>query len=61
MANFKFNIGDTVSLIESEETGTITGRAEYGKDENSYYVRYCAGDGRQVHVWWPESSLDVSS
>lgn len=56
-AGFAFDLGGKVKLVESEETGTVVGRAEYMTGENGYLVRYCAGDGRQVEAWWGESAL----
>jgi hypothetical protein len=56
-AKFKFEMGSTVKMVESKESGTVIGRAEYAKSENSYYVRYEAGDRRQTEAWWGESSL----
>lgn len=53
----KFELKQVVKLIESDETGTVIGRAEYANSEPSYYVRYKAGDGRQVESWWGESSI----
>lgn len=55
--NFAHELKDTVKLIESNETGTVIGRAEYTDSANSYLVRYRAGDGRQVEAWWNESAI----
>lgn len=57
MANFKYGMGETVQLKESDEKGTIVGRAEYATSESGYLVRYCAADGRQVKDWWSESDI----
>lgn len=57
MAKFKFVIGSTVSIGGGNESGKVIGRAEYDYAENSYLVRYIAGDGRCVESWWTESSL----
>lgn len=54
---FKFALNQVVKMRETEEIGTVTGRAEYEHGENSYYIRYKAGDGRQVQAWWGESCL----
>lgn len=54
---YKFTLGQTVKMLTSDESGTVIGRAEYAASENSYFVRYRAGDGRQVETWWSESSL----
>lgn len=57
MNSFKFEIGDRVELTESNESGSVIGRAEFEHAENTYYVRYRAGDGRQVECWWGESAI----
>lgn len=56
-AKFKFGLKQVVKIKESEETGTIQGRAEYTNSENNYYLRYKAADGRATEAWWPESAL----
>lgn len=57
MRKFAFDLDQTVTIAASGESGTIIGRAEYAHSENSYYIRYRAGDGRAVQSWWPESAL----
>lgn len=57
MKSFAFNLGQSVSLVESGETGTVTGRAEYEACENNYYVRYKGADGVMREIWWGESAL----
>jgi hypothetical protein len=57
METFAFELKQIVRLIESNETGTVIGRAQYVVSEASYLVRYKAGDGRQVEGWWGESAL----
>ena len=57
MHSFRFNLGDRVKLVESDETGIVMGRAEYAHSEDAYYVRYRAGDGRQVESWWGDSAI----
>ncbi len=54
---FKFAMGDTVGLTTSKESGTVIGSAHYATMEDQYFVRYKAGDGRQVEAWWGESAL----
>lgn len=56
-AIFKFNLGDTVQLALSDEVGQVIGRAEYSESGQQYYVRYLAGDGRQVDAWWTAQAL----
>jgi len=55
--DFVFDMGDRVQMAESDEVGTVIGRAEHLTSENSYLVRYCAGDGRQTESWWGESAI----
>ena len=57
MSEFKFSMKQPVQLIESEEKGTIIGRAQYAYDENSYYVRYKDATGCQRQVWFHESAI----
>jgi hypothetical protein len=54
---FRFEINQAVMITASGESGVVVGRAEYATSENSYYVRYRAGDGRAVEQWWQESAL----
>lgn len=56
---FKFELKQPVKLVESAETGTVIGRAEYSEHSNSYLVRYCAGDHRQVEEWWGEAAIEA--
>lgn len=60
MKPFAFELNQIVVITASGETGTVTGRAEYTACENNYYVRYKAGDGRAVEVWWAESALHAA-
>lgn len=55
--DFKFNLGDDVTIAASGETGEVIGRAEYSTAEDGYLVRYKAGDGRATESWWSESAL----
>ena len=57
MTKFKFELGENVSLVCSDERGTVTGRAEYSNSNNDYRVRYKAADGRQVEAWHAEDAL----
>lgn len=57
MDDLKYQIGQRISLTESDEEGYVVGRAEYENAEPSYYVRYRAADGRQSECWWSESAL----
>lgn len=55
--SFKFALKQKVVITASGEAGEVTGRAEYATSENSYLLRYRAGDGRAVEQWWSESAL----
>lgn len=55
--NFKFNLGQPVTIVCSGETGEVIGRAEYLSGEPTYQVRYKSADGRGVEAWWGESAL----
>ena len=57
MNQFKFALGQQVSIAASGESGDVIARAEYATSENSYLLRYRAGDGRAVEAWWSESAL----
>ncbi len=54
---FKFELKQFVKIEASGETGEVVGRADYSHAENSYYIRYKAGDGRAVESWWTEQAL----
>lgn len=56
-SEFEFEIGQGVQLAMSGEEGYVIGRAEYMESVPSYFVRYRAGDGRQVEAWWSGASL----
>lgn len=57
MNEFRFSINQTVSISASGESGQVIARAEYASAENSYLVRYKAGDGRATEQWWGESAI----
>lgn len=55
---FRYELGREVKLQMSDERGIVVARAEYLNSEDSYLVRYRAGDGRQVQDWWEESAIE---
>lgn len=57
MKKWKFDMGAALAVDASGETGLVIGRAEFDNAENSYLLRYKAGDGRAVESWWGESAL----
>jgi hypothetical protein len=60
-AKFAFDLNASVRLALTKEVGQVIGRAEYASgNENSYLVRYEAGDHRQTEVWWNESALQAA-
>lgn len=56
--DFKFDLNARVRIVESGEAGTVIGRADYTHSEDSYLVRYKAGDGRAVENWWTVGALE---
>lgn len=54
---FKLELGQSVCIKASGEKGIIEGRAEYQEDSNSYFIHYCAADGRATSSWFNESQL----
>jgi hypothetical protein len=54
---FAHAVGDRVRIVESQEFGTVIGRAEYDYAEPQYLVRYRAADGRAVELWWTQGAL----
>lgn len=57
MKNWKFSLGAEVTIECSGEQGTVVGRAEFANAEDSFLVRYKAGDGRAVESWWTVGAL----
>lgn len=57
---FKFELKQIVRLIQSGETGTVVGRAEYTNTIDGFLILYKAGDGRQVSQWWAEDTLEAA-
>lgn len=56
--NFKFELNQRVTILESGEQGLIIGRAQYANgSEDAYLIRYKAGDGRAVEAWWSVGAL----
>jgi hypothetical protein len=54
---FKFELGQKVAILCSNETGEIIGRAEYKVGGTSYLLRYKAADGRACEAWWNEGAI----
>lgn len=56
---FKYNLGDSVILNMSGETGEVVGRGEYINSDNNYLLRYVTADRRQVEGWWNEDAFHL--
>lgn len=59
MDQLKFGLKQVVKLNESDEIGTVIGRAEYANSEPSCLVRYKAANGCQRESWWGESAISA--
>lgn len=57
MTAYKFDLGETVKIDISGETGEVIGRAEYVATAPSYFVLFKAADGRAVTAWWEADFL----
>jgi hypothetical protein len=57
--SFKFELGQSVAIVVSGETGEVIGRAEYKTADNNYMIRYKTADGRATQEWWQEEALTV--
>lgn len=58
--DFKFNMGDMLTITASGERGEVIATAAYATMENQYQIRYKAGDGRATEAWWGESALTLT-
>ncbi len=57
MNDFKFEVGQEVTIDVSGEHGSVIGRAEYAASCNQYFIHYQAADGRAVSDWFDEQLL----
>lgn len=60
LRSLAFSHHQRVRLVESGETGTVIGRADFVSAQNSYLIRYRAADGRQVEDWWGEDAIEAA-
>lgn len=58
--DFKHLIKAPVRLVQSGESGIVTGRAQYLAGENQYRVSYVAADGRQVESWFDSWAIQAA-
>ncbi len=54
---FKYELGQSVKVSISGETGVIKGRAEYTNCIDGYFVHYLAADGRAQDRWFNEDEI----
>lgn len=59
MEGFKFTLGQATTITASGEKGEVVGRADFKHQEDQYFIRYKAADGRAVESWWTESALTI--
>jgi len=57
---FTHEMGATVTLSKSGESGEVVGRAEHELSQDRFLIRYVCGDGRQVEAWWDESAIKAA-
>lgn len=58
--HFEFNLGESVCILTSGESGLVKARAQYDHSEDSYYVSYCDNRGVAQMAWWPASELKLA-
>lgn len=58
-AGFAYDIGDTLKIDVSGETGIAVARAQYLASEDGYLLRYKNALGQAVESWWSESALTL--
>lgn len=56
--NFAHELGDSVTITASGETGKIIARAQYLHSNDQYYLRYKCADGRAVESWWGDDAIE---
>lgn len=54
---FKFEMNDEVTIKASGEYGLVIGQAHFANADDSFLIRYKAGDGRAQETWWTEDAL----
>ena len=54
------SLGQKVALIDSGETGTIIGLANYQYLEPQALIRYKCADGRLIESWWGISAIKTT-
>lgn len=55
---FAYELGDTVRITCSGETGVITSRMQSLRSNDQYLLRYQNAEGRAVEEWWSEDALE---
>lgn len=57
MSDFVFQLGDTVVIECSGETGEVIGQGRFIHSEDTFRVRYKSADGHAVEAWWDENAI----
>jgi hypothetical protein len=57
---FTFELKAKVRIVASGEVGEVIGRVQYAHADDSYFLRYKAGDGRAVESWWNENAIEAA-
>jgi hypothetical protein len=57
--SFKFRLKRKVAISASGETGEVIGQAHFANAEDSFLVRYKAGDDQVVERWWTEQAIEA--
>ena len=60
MSPFLFNLGQSLKISASGESGIVTGRCEFLSGQPQYLLRYKAADGRAVESFWGQDALGAA-
>lgn len=59
--DFHHDLGATVAITRTGQTGTVEGRAEHRHAERNYRVLYVNGVGNPGEGWFGESELTAAT
>ena len=59
-SNFRFNLGQQVSISISGEQGVVRARGDGVDRANQYFVAYKNALGTAVESWWNEDQLTAN-
>lgn len=57
MENFKFELNQEVTIVDTQLTGTIVARAEYTTMPPQYWVHYTTAQGNLAKDWFLSEDL----